>query len=176
VLRVEKGFISLGHEVDGDTNADDLGLGWGVHWDKPDFIGRRSLVRDRAQPAGRRHLVGLECVDGGLPFEEGAQLLSGDAVLLAGQCQSIGLVTASVSSEALGRPIALALLEAGRSRMGEMVQVTQTQPLRAPGQGPSAGATGDAVRPGEPVKGLSLRAARVVAPIFFDPEGGRMRG
>jgi sarcosine oxidase subunit alpha len=176
VLRVEKGFISLGHEVDGDTNADDLGLGWGVHWDKPDFIGRRSLVRDRAQAAVRRHLVGLECVDGGLPFEEGAQLLSGDAVLLAGQCQSIGLVTASVSSEALGRPIALALLEAGRSRMGEMVQVTQAQPLRAPGQGPSAGATGDAVRPGEPVKGLSLRAARVVAPIFFDPEGGRMRG
>jgi sarcosine oxidase subunit alpha len=176
VLRVEKGFISLGHEVDGDTSADDLGLGWGVHWDKPDFIGRRSLARDRAQPVGRRHLVGLECVDGGLPFEEGAQLLSGGAVLVAGQCKSIGLVTASVNSEALGRPIALALLEAGRLRMGEVVQVTQAQLLRGPGRGPSAGAPGDAVRPGEPVKGLSLRAARVVAPIFFDAEGGRMRG
>ena len=176
VLRVEKGFISLGHEVDGDTSADDLGLGWGVHWDKPDFIGRRSLARDRAQPVGRRHLVGLECVDGGLPFEEGAQLLSGGAVLVAGQYKSIGLVTASVNSEALGRPIALALLEAGRLRMGEVVQVTQAQLLRGPGRGPSAGAPGDAVRPGEPVKGLSLRAARVVAPIFFDAEGGRMRG
>ena len=176
VLRVEKGFISLGHEVDGDTNADDLGLGWGVHWDKPDFIGRRSLARDRAQPAARRHLVGLECVDEGLPFEEGAQLLSGDAVLVASQCESIGLVTASVNSEALGRPIALALLEAGRLRTGEVVQVTQAQPMRARGRLPTAGASGDAVRPGQPAKGLSLRAARVVAPIFFDGEGGRMRG
>jgi len=176
VLRVEKGFISLGHEVDGDTNADDLGLSWGVHWEKSDFIGRRSLERDRARPDGRRHLVGLECVEGDRPFEEGAQLVSGDAALVAGACRSIGLVTASVGSEALGRPIALALLEDGRSRMGEVVQVTQSQSLRGPRQRPVAGAKGDAVQPGAPVKGLMLRAARVVAPIFFDPQGGRMRG
>ena len=176
VLRVEKGFISLGHEVDGDTNPDDLGLAWGVHGEKPDFIGRRSLERDRARPDGRRQLVGLECAEGDRPFEEGAQLVSGDAVLVAGQCRSIGLVTASVGSEALGRPIALALLENGRSRMGEVVQVTQSQTLRGAGQLPTAGAKGDAVQPGEPVKGLTLRAARVVAPIFFDPQGGRMRG
>ncbi len=176
VLRIEKGFISLGHEVDGDTNSDDLGMGWAVHWDKPDFIGRRSLERDRLLPAGRRQLVGLECLDEGRPFEEGAQVLVNDARLVAGQCRSIGLVTASVQSEATGRPIALALIEDGRSKIGETLQVTQSQSLRAKGSLPPAGATGDAVPPGAPVKGLVLRAARVVAPIFYDTQGGRMRG
>jgi sarcosine oxidase subunit alpha len=176
VLRVEKGFISLGHEVDGDTNPDDLGMAWAVHLDKVDFIGRRSLLRDRAQAAGRRQLVGLECLDGGKAFEEGAQVVEARAVLIAGQCRSIGLVTASVESEAVGKPIALALIEDGRTLIGKTVQVTQSQPLRAKGDLPGAGPAVDAVEPGEPVKGLTLRSARVVAPMFFDPTGGRMRG
>ncbi|MFM8555979.1 MAG: 2Fe-2S iron-sulfur cluster-binding protein [Betaproteobacteria bacterium] len=176
LLRIEKGFISLGHEVDGDTNPEDLGMGWAVHWDKPEFIGRRSLERDRLMPAGRRQLVGLECLDEGRPFEEGAQVLASKALLVAGQCRSIGLVTASVQSEAAGRPIALALIEDGRAKIGETLQVTQSQPLRVSGSLPQAGAPGDAVPPGAPVKGLVLRAARVVAPIFYDTQGGRMRG
>ena len=176
VLRIEKGFLSLGHEVDGDTNPDDLGMAWSVHLDKPDFIGRRSVLRDRAHPSGRRQLVGLECADDGPPFEEGAQVLKTQATLIAGQCRSVGLVTASVASEAVGRPIALALIEDGRSLIGQTLQITQSRPLRAPGELPGAGARVDAVRPGEPVIGLTLRPARVVAPIFLDPAGGRMRG
>ena len=103
-------------------------------------------------------------------------MLASDARLVAGQCRSIGLVTASVQSEAMGRPIALALIEDGRSKIGETLQVTQSQPLRAAGSLPPAGAPGDAVPPGAQVKGLVLRAARVVAPIFYDTQGGRMRG
>ncbi len=176
VLRIEKGFISLGHEVDGDTNPDDLGMAWALHLDKADFIGRRSILRDRSQAAGRRQLVGLECIDGGGAFEEGSQVLDARAVLIAGQWRSMGLVTASVESEAVGKPIALALIEDGRTLIGKAVQVTQSQPLRAKGELPGAGPKVDAVEPGKPVKGLMLRSARVVAPIFFDPTGGRMRG
>ena len=65
---------------------------------------------------------------------------------------SAGFVTASVWSPSLGRAVALALLEDGRERYGQNVRVT-------------AAAT----------KGLSLRSATVVAPVFVDSEGGRMR-
>jgi glycine cleavage system aminomethyltransferase T len=49
--------------------------------------------------------------------------------------------------------VALALLEGGRTRLGEHVRVT----AQAPG-------------------GLRLRAAEVCAPVFFDPRGERLRG
>jgi len=176
VLRIEKGFISLGHEVDGDTNPDDLGMTWAIHLDKADFIGRRSLLRDRANPAARRQLVGLECIDAGVPFEEGAQIVEVGTTLIAGHSRSMGLVTASVHSEAVGRPIALALIEDGRTRIGQEVQVTQSQPRSGAGGLPKAGPWVQAVKPGDPVRGLSRRPARVVAPIFFDSTGGRMRG
>jgi hypothetical protein len=52
------------------------------------------------------------------------------------------------------------LLEAGRSRIGETVQVTVAR-----ASGPERGHAG-----------LDLRPARVVEPVFFDPEGVRLRG
>ncbi len=163
VLRVEKGFISIGHEADGIANPDDLGLGWAVHLDKGDFVGRRSILRDRAQRAPRPELVGLE-VEFGAPLEEGAQIVDAQVRLggsaLGPQVPSLGFVTASVDSPTLGRPIALALLEAGRSRIGETVQVTAAR-----AGGPERGHAG-----------LDLRPARVVEPVFFDPEGVRLRG
>jgi sarcosine oxidase subunit alpha len=163
VLRVEKGFISIGHEADGIANPDDLGLSWALHLDKGDFIGRRSIFRDRSDGAPRPQLVGLE-LDSGLPLEEGAQILPAGARLGDAHAEQAvrpqGFVTASVLSPTLGRPIALALLEGGRSRFGETVQVT-------------------AVRPGGPERGhagLILRPARVVQPAFYDLEGERLRG
>jgi sarcosine oxidase subunit alpha len=163
VLRVEKGFVSIGHEADGFANPDDLGLGWAVHIDKGDFVGRRSILRDRAPALPRPELVGLE-VDDGPALEEGAQIV--DAAARLGHetgpdaARSQGFVTASVESAALERPIALALLERGRARIGEIVQVTVAPP--------------DASERGH--AGLSLRRATVVAPVFYDPEGVRLRG
>lgn len=163
VLRIEKGFVSIGHEADGIANPDDLGLGWAVHLDKGDFVGRRSILRDRASALPRAELVGLEVADGPA-LEEGAQIV-GASVRLGIETgpaapRSEGFVTASVDSIALGRPIALALLERGRGRIGESVQVTLTKP-GAPERGHA---------------GLGLRTARVVAPVFYDPEGVRLRG
>ena len=160
VLRVEKGFISVGHEVDGCINPLDLGLAWAVRMDKTDFVGKRSLQRDLARPQGRAQLVGLLVPEGELPLEEGAQILRGEqaaelepARALALEQASAGFVTASVFSHALGRAVALALLEDGAARHGETVWVTASSLGR-----------------------LARRPAQVVAPVFFDPEGGRMRG
>ncbi len=158
VLRVEKGFVSVGHEVDGCINPLDLGLAWAVHLNKSDFVGQRSLQRDLARPRGRQQLVGLLVAAGEVPLEEGAQILKADLDMdpqsaLAIDQASAGFVTASVFSPSLQRAVALALLEDGADRHGQTVWVTATAP-----------------------SGLTRRPAQVVPPVFVDPQGGRMRG
>ncbi len=158
VLRVEKGFVSIGHEVDGCINPLDLGLSWAVRMDKADFVGKRSLLRDQARPQGRFQLVGLSVEAGQVPLEEGAQILCEGLDMDPHSARereqaSVGFVTASVWSPALGRAVALALLQDGAGRQGEQVWVSAS--------GPGA---------------LARRPARVVAPVFYDIEGGRMRG
>ena len=59
VMRCEKGFVSAGFEGDGIVNPFDAGCGWAVDMDKGDFIGRRSLVRDRNVGGARPNVVGL---------------------------------------------------------------------------------------------------------------------
>ena len=63
--------------------------------------------------------------------------------------EMIGHVTSSYYSANVGRSIALALIRSGRSRVGESVFV--------------------------PLLGKRVMA-RVVEPVFFDPEGGRLHG
>jgi sarcosine oxidase, subunit alpha len=143
VLRIEKGFISVGHEADGIVGPDDIGLGFAVHASKPDFIGKAALLRDRADAASRPQLVGLLARDPDLVLPEGAAVLRDDAAT------GRGYVTASCMSGAVGRSVAMALIENGRALMGQDVQVALPD-----------GVTG----------------ARVVKPAFYDPTGARQRG
>ena len=59
VLRAEKGYIIVGQDTDGTLTPDDAGLGWAVGKTKPDFVGKRSLVRPDMLNPNRKHLVGL---------------------------------------------------------------------------------------------------------------------
>lgn len=144
VLRIEKGFISVGHEGDGIAGPDDLGLGFAVHAAKTDFIGKAALLRDRADAAPRPQLVGLLARDPGFVLPEGAAILREN-----GAARGRGYVTASCHSGALGRSLAMGLIENGRALMGQTVSVS------LPG--------GDA-------------GAIVVKPAFYDVGGGRQRG
>jgi len=147
VLRAEKGYIIVGQETDGTVTPDDLGLTWAIGKAKPDFVGKRSLVRPDMLARDRKQLVGLLTDTPGAVLEEGAQITAtahpkiGDAAL--------GFVTSSYTSPVLGRSIALALVVAGRSRKGERLHV--------------------------PMPGGAL-AVTVVDPVFFDPEGDRVHG
>ena len=47
VLRAEQGFVVVGQETDGTVTPDDLGLSRTIARGKPDFVGKRSLVRSR---------------------------------------------------------------------------------------------------------------------------------
>ena len=143
VLRVEKGFLSLAHEVDGTADPYDLGLGWVVAKAKRDFIGKRALEIRRAAGNPRRELVGLLSEDPKSLIPEGSPITPGGK-----RCDSEGFVTASVWSVAEERTLALALLHDGRRRIGETVFV------KLPDR---------------------VMRARVARPIFYDPDGSRLR-
>jgi len=59
VLRVEKGFLSLAHEVDGTVDPVDLGMNWIVSRKKIDFVGQRAMQIRRKNQVRRQELVGL---------------------------------------------------------------------------------------------------------------------
>ena len=147
VLRIEKGFISPGHEGDNITNPFDAGMGWIVDMTKPDFIGKRSLLRDIKLGGERQHVVGL------LPDDEQALVADGSALLPAQGSDSRsgfqGHVTAACFSPTLKRTIALALLKDGQRRHGERVVISGLE---------------------------NSCVATVTEPVFYDPKGERMRG
>ncbi|MBI1386594.1 MAG: sarcosine oxidase subunit alpha family protein [Rhizobiales bacterium] len=124
VLRVEKGFLSLGHEADGTVDAFDLGMGWIVSKTKEDFIGKRAMEIRRAGPAPRRELVGLLPADPSRLVAEGAPLTPGGR-----REPSEGLVTACVWSVVAGRTVALGLLANGRARHGETVHARMKEDI-----------------------------------------------
>jgi sarcosine oxidase, subunit alpha len=126
LLRAEKGFIIVGQETDGTVTPHDLGLDWAVAKQK-DFIGRRSLTRPDTRRADRKQLVGLLPTDPREVLPEGAQITEVDVALPRGHGSKpvpmAGHVTSSYMSPNLGRSFALALVRAGRSRIGTELYV-----------------------------------------------------
>ena len=144
VLRAEKGFLIIGQDTDGSVTPVDAGMNWLLSKHK-DFLGKRSLSRSDCVREKRKQLVGLLSEDGETVVAEGAQLVvDPQAPSPVPMC---GHVTSSYDSACLGHPIALALLEAGRSRKGETLHAVD-------GRGKST-------------------AVRVVPPAFYDPKGER---
>src|SRR3546814_8025610 len=126
VLRAEKGYISVGKDTDGTVTPDDAGLSWAIGKAKPDFVGKRSLVRPDMLKPDRKQLVGLLTQDPKVVLEEGAQIVDDPGQPLP--MKMIGHVTSSYWSEALGRSIALAIVLGGRARAGPNPPMPHTQP------------------------------------------------
>jgi len=146
VLRAEKGFVILGQDTDGSVNPVDLGLNWLLSKDK-DFLGKRSLSRPDAARSDRKQLVGLHSVDGSTVLIEGAQLIENVDTAVAEPVPMFGHVTSSYASACLGQPIALAILQGGRSRKGDELLAAASDGSRVP--------------------------VKVVSPVFYDPKGER---
>ena len=148
VMRIEKGHVAVGTEIDGRATAGDLGLGGMVSKTK-DFVGRALLQRPAFSAPGRQQFVGLRPVDGKSPVPVAAQIAGAP---WHGKAQkSLGHVTASVFSFAQGLPIAIAMVEDGRDRMGESLWAVS------------------------PVSNESTEV-EISSPVFHDPEGVRLRG
>ena len=144
VLRTEKGYLHIGTDTDGTTLPQDVGMARGIDRKAANFVGRRALSRPAAQDPARPQLVGLASADGRTLLAVGAQIAPRPAPAL-----SEGRVTSSCWSPALGRPVALALLNGGAGRLGERVRVHHL------------GRTTE---------------AEVVKTTFVDPQGARLHG
>ena len=118
VLRVEKGFLSLGHEVDGTVDPYDLGMNWVMSKKKADFIGKRSVHLRRSLGIVRRELVGLLPTNPDEAIPEGAPLTPNGK-----KVATEGFTTACVWSVVNNRWVGLALLENGHARHGEEAYV-----------------------------------------------------
>ncbi|MEJ3651524.1 sarcosine oxidase subunit delta [Actinomycetes bacterium KLBMP 9759] len=148
VLRAEKGYPIIGQDTDGTVTPHDLGMAWAVSKKKPDFVGKRSFDRAENRNPDRKQLVGLLPVDGTTLLPEGSQIVE-HAMLPEPPVPMLGHVTSSYRSAELGRPFALALVKAGRGRIGETLHV--------------------------PIGG-ELVPVEVTGPVLVDPEGARRDG
>jgi sarcosine oxidase subunit alpha len=122
VLRIEKGHVATGTEIDGRTTPGDLGLGRMVSR-KKDFLGRALLHRPALQADDRLQFIGLRAADRKTPIPPGAQITGQEDKQI-----SQGRVTAAIHSPSLEEPIALALVAGGHGRLGE--EVLARSPLR----------------------------------------------
>jgi sarcosine oxidase subunit alpha len=116
ILRVEKGFLEVGADTDGDTSALDVGWGAAIEKKPEDFIGRRSLARPALQSTARLQLVGLLPSDPTLEIPVGTHALDANGDI-------DGHVTSSCMSPHLGRSIAMGRVRAGTARKGENVSL-----------------------------------------------------
>ncbi|MEE8307620.1 MAG: glycine cleavage T C-terminal barrel domain-containing protein, partial [Gammaproteobacteria bacterium] len=119
ILRTEKGYLEVGGDTDGMTNALDVGFGGIVAKKKTDFVGKRSLLRAEDQRKDRRQFVGVEPLNDKEHLEPGAHFVTPQD----DSRRSQGVVTSACFSPTLNRAIGLGLLERGFERKGEIVTV-----------------------------------------------------
>ena len=119
ILRTEKGYLHVGGDTDGMTNALDVGFAGIVAKKQTDFIGKRSLLRAEDQRKDRRQFVGLEPLNDNENLQSGAHFVTPQD---EGR-RSQGIVTSACISPTLKRAIGLGLLERGFDRKGETVTV-----------------------------------------------------
>jgi sarcosine oxidase subunit alpha len=147
VMRIEKGHVA-GNELNGQTTAADLGLGRMMST-KKDFIGRVLSQRPGLVAPDRPALIGVKPVDKAARLRAGAHFLSRGAQARLENDE--GYVTSVAFSPAAGTWIGLGLLKNGPNRHGERVRAY------------------------DPVRNGDIEV-EVVSPVFFDPEGARVRG
>ena len=119
VLRTEKGYLHIGADTDGTTNA--LDLGWGhVLKKKNEFVGKRSLLRSADQCVDRLQFVGFAVAGRESPLPIGAHVL---ATASDGAAVTEGYVTSTAFSPFMQRAVALGMVRGGLARKGETVRI-----------------------------------------------------
>ncbi len=144
IMRAEKGFIMIGDETDGTIIPQDLGLDWAISRKKEDYLGKRAQARSHMTDPERWKLVGLETLDGAV-LPDGAYAVA-EGRNANGQRNVQGRVTSTYFSPTLNKGIAMGLVRHGPDRMGEVIEFARDD-------------------------GETMIRARIVNPVFFDPEG-----
>jgi heterotetrameric sarcosine oxidase alpha subunit len=146
-LRIEKGHVVIGAEIDGRTTPFDLGMEKLVNANKW-CIGKPLLARPALTSPERWQLVGLRA-EGGARIPRGAKIVADPDAPAPVAMQ--GHVTSWCFSPNLDAWIALALVSNGRARHGESLWAVS------------------------PLAGERVRVT-LGSPAFIDPAGERLRG
>jgi 4-methylaminobutanoate oxidase (formaldehyde-forming) len=100
-MRIEKGFLAYGHDIDTDLDPLQLGLEFAVAWDTP-FVGLDALEKRR--DAGSRRMTTIVLDDQGVWPHGNEPVYRGDKI--------IGMTTSAAYGFRVGATVALALLDA----------------------------------------------------------------
>jgi len=154
MLRIEAGFIQCRHEFmpahatvrSSHTRSPfELGLGWLVDFNKPNFNGRKALLAQKKN-GHRYNLVKLD-IDGNKPAR--------DSYVFTKNKKQIGTVTSAIWSPSAKASIALATLETPHGEPGEelLVEIYYQKELKW---------------------SRVMATARVVSEVFYDPPRKRL--
>ncbi|MET0152957.1 MAG: glycine cleavage system aminomethyltransferase GcvT [Candidatus Binatia bacterium] len=113
-LRLEKGLMLYGNDIDETTSPLEAGLGWVVKLHKGDFIGRDALLAQERQ-APRRRLAALRMGESAPPPRHAYRVTQGGRL--------VGAITSGTKSPTLGFGIGLALVEAQAAVIGSRLAV-----------------------------------------------------
>jgi len=113
-LRLEAKLLLYGNDMDETTTLLEAGLGWVVKFDKGDFVGRDTLLRQK-QEGLKRKLVGFEMMGRDIAREHYPAFVDG---------VEVGHVASGSPSITLKKNIGLVYLPAERSAIGCNFQVS----------------------------------------------------
>jgi glycine cleavage system aminomethyltransferase T/glycine/D-amino acid oxidase-like deaminating enzyme len=113
-LRLEKGYRLWGGDMTTEDNPYQVGLGWTVKLEKPNFVGREACLKLKAQPLSRK----LCC----LTFDDPhAVALGNEPIFANGSC--VGHVTSANFGYSVGKFIAYGYLPVEHAAPGTRLEV-----------------------------------------------------
>lgn len=112
-LRFEVGLPLYGDELTDDLTPIEAGLGMFVKVEKPDFIGKEVVARQKAEGVTRK-IVGIELEDKAIP-RHGYKVVVDD--------KEIGEVTTGYNSISTGKSVCMALVDIDYAKLGTHVGI-----------------------------------------------------
>lgn len=121
-LRFEASLPLYGNELSQDITPLEAGFGFFVKLQKPCFIGKEALLKQKEEGL-KRKLIGFEMKDRGIPRH-------GYEVVILGE--KIGVVTTGYFSPTLKKNIGFALIDSKYSEIGTEIEIViRNKPLKA---------------------------------------------
>jgi aminomethyltransferase len=112
-LRTEMKYALYGNDIDDDHTPLEAGLGWITKLDKPDFVGKAALMKQKADGVTRK-LIGFELIEPGVPRAHYPILKDG---------QRVGEVTSGTMGPTVKRPIGMGYVPTALAGEGSAFQV-----------------------------------------------------
>jgi aminomethyltransferase len=130
IRRIEGGFLSLGNDMDFDTNPFEVGYGFEETWmvdldQEADFVGKQALQRIKAEGV-KRKLVGVEIGGGHVGFFSDSRMPDYFPVFDKNTGEQVGKVTSATWSPQLEKNVGYAMVPVKYEAFGtELVVETQ---------------------------------------------------